>query len=109
MRQGIEAHRHMTVLGLAHYQTRLAEIYGYVGRLDDGLAVIAEAMTLVERTGERVHVAEIQHRQGELLRARSLADYAQAESCFQHALDVARSQHAKSLELRAATSLSPRP
>ncbi len=63
-------------------------------------------MTLVERTGERVHVAEIQHRQGELLRARSLADYAQAESCFQHALDVARSQHAKSLELRAATSLS---
>jgi adenylate cyclase len=28
-----------------------------------------------------------------------------AEECFQQALDVARRQHARSLELRAATSL----
>jgi predicted ATPase len=30
----------------------------------------------------------------------------EAESCFQQALDVARQQQAKSLELRAATSLA---
>ncbi|MDH3604100.1 MAG: hypothetical protein OEU26_31210, partial [Candidatus Tectomicrobia bacterium] len=105
MHQGIEAHRNLTLLGLVRYLCRLAEIYGQVGRMAEGLEVIAEAESLVERTGEQVHVSEIHRLQGDLLRSRSFADYAKAESCFQHALDVSRSQHAKSLELRATTSL----
>ena len=44
--------------------------------------------------------------QGELLLARSAAHYAEAETCFCQALDVARHQQAKSWELRAAMSLS---
>jgi predicted ATPase len=44
--------------------------------------------------------------QGKLLLQRSLADADQAEACFQQALDVARRQQAKSLELRAAVSLA---
>jgi hypothetical protein len=32
--------------------------------------------------------------------------YAAAETCFEQALDIARHQQAKSLELRAAMSLS---
>ena len=36
----------------------------------------------------------------------ALAHQAEAETCFHHALDIARSQQAKSWELRAATSLA---
>jgi predicted ATPase len=43
---------------------------------------------------------------GELLLQRSMAPQGEAEACFQQALDVARRQQAKSLELRAAMSLS---
>ena len=45
--------------------------------------------------------------QGRALTDAVAADQAQqAEACFQHALTIARSQHAKSWELRAAMSLS---
>ncbi len=71
-----------------------------------GLAVIADALTLVERTGEQADVAELHRLHGELLWTRSCADVAQAEPCFQHALNVASTQQSKSWELRVATSLS---
>jgi predicted ATPase len=41
-----------------------------------------------------------------LLLTRSAEPQAEAEACFRQALDVARHQHAKSLELRATVSLS---
>ena len=44
--------------------------------------------------------------QGELLWALSTQNAAEAEACLREALDVARSQQAKSLELRAAVSLA---
>jgi predicted ATPase len=43
---------------------------------------------------------------GALLLARSAKQHAEAETCFLQALDTARQQQTKSLELRAATSLS---
>ena len=43
---------------------------------------------------------------GELLLTRSAEKHAEAETCFHQALDVARRQQAKSLELRAAMSLA---
>ncbi len=50
--------------------------------------------------------AELHRLQGELLLDRSPGDYGPAESAFQEALSIARAQQAKSLELRAATSLA---
>ena len=41
-----------------------------------------------------------------MLLQQAVPDAAQAEACFQQALDVARQQQAKSWELRAATSLA---
>jgi predicted ATPase len=84
----------------------LAEAYGQAGQPEAGLSVLAEAMTLVEATEERWWEAEVHRLQGELLRQRPLSDVGQAEACFQQALEVARRQQAKSLELRAALSLS---
>jgi predicted ATPase len=50
--------------------------------------------------------AEAHRLRGELLLCRAAPDAVQAEACFQQALVIARSQQAKSWELRAATSLS---
>ena len=43
---------------------------------------------------------------GELLLQHAVAQPGEAEACFQQALAIARRQQAKSLELRAATSLA---
>jgi predicted ATPase len=72
----------------------------------EGLAVVAEALTCVETTGERYAEAELHRLKGELLLKRTLPDAHQAEACFQQALAIARRQQAKSWELRAAVSLS---
>ena len=63
-------------------------------------------MAIVESTGERYFEAELHRLQGELLLDRSPGDHGPAEGAFQKALSVARAQQAKSLELRAATSLA---
>jgi predicted ATPase len=68
------------------------------------LTTLREALTLVETTGERYYEAELHRLQGELL-LQAAPDVARAEACFQQALDIARRQQAKSLELRAAMSL----
>jgi predicted ATPase len=68
-------------------------------------AVLDEAETFLERTGERWWETEIHRLQGELLLARN-GDYAGTESRFQKALAFARERDAKSFELRAAMSLA---
>ena len=55
--------------------------------------------------GERVYAAEVYRLKGELLLQSDTASEA-VETCFHQALEVARHQQAKSLELRAATSLA---
>jgi predicted ATPase len=63
-------------------------------------------LALVDQSGERWWEAELYRLLGELWLARSTRQTAEAETCFHQALDVARSQGAKSWELRAAMSLS---
>ena len=68
--------------------------------------MLDEAFALTSRNGERAHEAELHRLQGELLLAGGTADDAIAEYCFPEALAVARRQEARSLALRAATSLA---
>jgi predicted ATPase len=92
----------------------LAEASGLLGQPEGGLAALEEALTLLEQTGERYYEAELHRQRGELLLlcaakgqpAQDSREQHEAEACFQHALDVARQQRAKSLELRTAMSLS---
>ena len=60
----------------------------------------------MDTTGQRWDESEIYRLKGELLLQQNSDNQAEAESCFQHALDIAHNQQAKSLELRAATSLA---
>ena len=84
----------------------VAEACGRAGLADEGLAMVREAFELVEQTGERLGVAMLHATRGELLLAASEGNEVEAEACFHRALDVARSQEARSFELRAATSLA---
>jgi predicted ATPase len=82
----------------------LAAACGKFGQIDDALALVAEALATVERSGERHWEAEIYRLKGELLLESKGSS--EAETCFRRAIDIARRQSAKSLELRAVTSLS---
>jgi predicted ATPase len=107
MRQGIaalqatgaEAHR-------LYFLALLAEAHTKVSRAEEGLAVLAEALTAVEQTAQHAHKPELYRFKGELLLQQAVPDAPQAEACLQQSLAEARRQQAKSLELRAATSLS---
>ena len=82
-------------------------MYGQVGQPEEGLRTLTEALTLVEAIRGAFHgEAELHRLSGALLLAAPSAPPAEAEACFQQALAVARRQQAKSLELRAAMSLS---
>ena len=68
--------------------------------------MLAEALTLVDKTGERWYEPELHRLKGALLLQQSAANHTEAQTCFHHALDLARAQQAKSFELRGATSLA---
>jgi predicted ATPase len=91
-------------LGRPYNLAALAAAYGKVGQTDDALVLVAEALATVERSEERHWEAEIYRLKGELLLDSKSSS--EAETCFRHAIDIARRQSAKSLELRAVTSLS---
>ena len=89
-----------------YFLAMVARAYGTGGQAEEGLAALEEALAAVDKTGERFYEAELYRLQGELLLDRSVEHDTEAEACFRHALDIARRQEAKSLELRAAMSLA---
>src|SRR2546430_11829353 len=133
MRQGLAAlHAAGLEIGQALFHTLMAEAYGRMGQADEGLSIMGEALTRAHKQGARLNEAECYRLKGELLLVReagggvsgspppelSMIDGhagqatgpsprpTEAADCFRQALDIARQQQAKSLELRAAMSLS---
>jgi predicted ATPase len=93
---------------------QLANAYGKVGRIKEGLDLLSEALKIVENTGERLFEIEIHWVKGELLFKSKEGPgtnpeenrLIEAEACFLKAIEIAREQEAKSWELRATMSLS---
>jgi len=88
-----------------------AAAYGRLGRLEEGFAAVAEALAASQRTGECFFQAELHRLRGDLLLKRDAQESeskveGEAEVCFRQAIEIARRQQAKSLELRATTSLA---
>jgi predicted ATPase len=81
----------------------LAEVQMNAGQLEEAQAILNEALAMIEGTDERFWEAELHRLQGEIFLKRG--QEAQAETSLQRAIEIARRQHAKSLELRAAMSL----
>jgi predicted ATPase len=103
----------------------LVEAYTVAGRTAEAMAALSEAMNIAERTGETFYLAELYRLKGEIVQhlfqpskeessacsvshpqLSTSAVSADAEGCFRRAIEVARHQQAKSLELRATTSLA---
>jgi predicted ATPase len=105
--QGLVAFRSAaTTLNSAFMLAVFAEVCGCAGRLDQGLEAVAEALEVIGKTGERVWEAEIYRRKGMLLVAQGAEYLTKAEAWYGEALEAARAQGVKALELRAATSLA---
>ncbi|MFQ5937155.1 MAG: AAA family ATPase, partial [Acidiferrobacterales bacterium] len=107
IRQGVNA---FEATGTKHrksyYLVLLAQAYGWAGEAEQGLEALAEALDFAEKTGERTWDAEMHRLKGDLMLARSAKNQSEAETCFNQAIEIARRQSAKSLELRTATSLA---
>jgi predicted ATPase len=107
MQQGLAAFRASgTGTSLTGFLPSLAETYAKVGRAEEGLAVLAEALALVDKTGMRVGEAGLYVLKGWLLLARFGENQAETEAYFRQAIDIARRRSAKSVELQAVMSLS---
>jgi class 3 adenylate cyclase/predicted ATPase len=107
IRQGIAAYRATGgAVWVPYFCTLLAEVCDHLGCIEDGLQALAEAHTLVEQQENRWWEAEVCRLRGVLLLRQQGMPQTEAEVWLQRALDVARHQEAKSLELRAAMSLS---
>jgi class 3 adenylate cyclase/predicted ATPase len=83
----------------------LAQAQARLGRHDEALNVIDRAIAMAQRTKEQWCEAELYRTKGELALA-SEGNVAAAEADFERALGIARQQQARSLELRAATSMA---
>jgi predicted ATPase len=135
MRQGLAAYRAIgSEVGLPHILSALAELYGQVGQSEEGLKVLVEALALMNNNDNRYYESELYRLKGELVlepgvrgpvsqeesqkskgknqksevtdpRLLTPDPEGEAEACFLKAIEIARKQQAKSLELRAAMSL----
>jgi class 3 adenylate cyclase/predicted ATPase len=106
MREGLACWRATgSELGWPYFLALLAEVYGDRSRTEDALELIDEADAFVDKTAERWWQADLCRLRGELLLKAEPANVDEAQSCFERALDIARAQQARSLELRAAVSL----
>jgi TOMM system kinase/cyclase fusion protein len=104
--EGLDAYRATGAeVDRPYFLALLAEAYRKAGQAEAGLRVLTEGLAAVHTTEERDHAAELYRLKGELFRQKANRA-AESEACFQQALAIARRQQAKSLELRAATSLA---
>ena len=107
VRQGVAAWQGTgAALHVPYFCTLLAEVCAHLGHTADGLQALVEAHTLVEQHDQRYWEAEVCRLRGAVLLRQPETPQSEAETWLQRALDVARRQEAKSLELRAAMSLA---
>src|SRR5262249_7142890 len=111
IRHGLATHQAVGV-GILHsyYLALLAEAYGKAGQAKEGLAVLTEVLTVMDKSGERFYEAELYRLKGELTLHQSLVQghksqvphpqhltpstqaQADAEACFLKAIEIARRQ-----------------
>jgi predicted ATPase len=89
---------------LPHYMSLLAQACESAGRMEEASTLLDDALQTVERTGERLVVAEVNRRKGQLVMRHGNSEV--AVELYRRALNIAKKQDAKLWELRAATSLA---
>ncbi|XXX79844.1 TOMM system kinase/cyclase fusion protein [Sorangium sp. So ce134] len=92
-------------LGMTYWSALVADIEAAHGNYAIALNHIKESQQLAAETGECYFVSEINRLKGIYLMACDTIEEATAEKCFRNAIEVARRQGAKTLELRASVTL----
>jgi predicted ATPase len=99
----------LKAMGMGNFWTSYlpwrAEAAATVGRPQEGLSALADCLAALGQTDQRYAEAELYRIQGMLLQQLPSADVQKAEVCYLKAIEVARHQQTKLLELRAATRL----
>jgi predicted ATPase len=104
-------------LRLPYFLGLLADQLGKSGRVEEGLAAIAAAVTAADNTGERYSISELYRikgeillKSGELLRGDVsppiVSAFAEARACYLEALTIAKQEEMRWWQLRAALSMA---
>jgi predicted ATPase len=107
MREGIDELRSMrTLFSTPSFFPALASAHARLGNVDDGLAAVEEGLAMARTGGDHFNLPEMHRVRATLLLAHSAADKAAVQAAYGKAIEIAHSQHARLLELRAATGLA---
>jgi predicted ATPase len=107
LRAAIEAeHQSGSHIWDSAFISTLAEALLAAGDMTGAETTLRDAFAFVEQSRERFWLAELHRLSGQTALKRQEPDHARAEACFLEAIDIARSQEARLLELRAATDLA---
>ncbi len=105
-RSSLASRRMGSRLNLGIWHALFAECLEKQGNTDEAVTALEAAVVHVERTGDVAWEPEVHRLIGDLLLRRSPSDADRAEVSYRRAIERARSQEAKSWELRAAASLA---
>jgi predicted ATPase len=107
LRTAIDAeHQSGTRVSSSLFVSQLAQAELKAGNVTKAEAALREAFALVEDSGERFWLADLHRLSGHVHLNGTTREVARAEACFLKAMEIARSQEARLLELRAATDLA---
>lgn len=107
MRRGLDAYG-MTGARFQrpYHLVLLAEALLRAGQMEEAFAALVDAENLIDETGERFYEADVHRVRGGLLLVRGRTQRSEAIQSFRAALDIAKAQGARSLQLRAARDLA---
>jgi predicted ATPase len=107
IREAIEAFEvHHWGVWRPYFDAVLAELLQRSGRGEEAMMMLTRALARIEKTGERLHEAEVNRIRGETLLALPEPDELEGERALRTAVFIARDQEAKLFELRATVSLA---
>ena len=101
-----EARRNGVGFMLPMMESWLAEMHAKAGEYESALSIVEEVLANVDDVTGRSWEAELHRQRAQFLVARDPSKVQEAESHLKKSIEVARGQRARSLELRAATSLA---
>ncbi|MCP8690317.1 adenylate/guanylate cyclase domain-containing protein [Marinobacterium sedimentorum] len=106
IRQGLAADKVAGAeLWRPYFLSLLLEVLVRAGKVDEGRALLAEAGAALDATAGHIYEAEVFRLEGELILEQK-GGWAAAQKCFEKAVEISRSQGARSLELRATLSMA---
>ncbi len=89
---------------LPNFMMYLTEAYRRAGKIEAGLKILEDALSIIEETGERTYEAELYRLKGEMLTLMEAREVG-IESCYMQALKSARRTGSKGWQLRTTISL----